>query len=115
MADALPVHVTVMYSPAPRVVHEWPVTLPAGATVLAAMQASGLQAAYPDTDLHEVTAGVWGRRADIGQVLREGDRIECYRPLRVDPKVARRERFREQGARAAGLFAKKKGGSKPAS
>jgi putative ubiquitin-RnfH superfamily antitoxin RatB of RatAB toxin-antitoxin module len=30
-----------------------------------------------------------------------------YRPLQVDPKVARRERFRQQGTRAAGLFARK--------
>jgi uncharacterized protein len=36
-----------------------------------------------------------------------------YRPLLVDPKVARRERFRTQGARAAGLFAKKRPGAKP--
>jgi putative ubiquitin-RnfH superfamily antitoxin RatB of RatAB toxin-antitoxin module len=41
--------------------------------------------------------------------LRAGDRIEGYRTLRVDPKVARRERFARQGARSAGLFARKPG------
>nr|MCU0926665.1 RnfH family protein [Hydrogenophaga sp.] len=45
-------------------------------------------------------------------VLREGDRVEVYRLLRVDPKVARRERFVGQGARRAGLFAQRRPGSK---
>jgi putative ubiquitin-RnfH superfamily antitoxin RatB of RatAB toxin-antitoxin module len=44
--------------------------------------------------------------------LRDQDRIEVYRPLLVDPKVARRERFVKQGARGAGLFAKKRQGAK---
>jgi hypothetical protein len=38
----------------------------------------------------------------MDQVLRDRDRVEVYRPLLVDPKVARRERFRRQGARAPG-------------
>jgi putative ubiquitin-RnfH superfamily antitoxin RatB of RatAB toxin-antitoxin module len=38
--------------------------------------------------------------------------VEIYRPLRVDPKVARRERFVKQGARTAGLFVKKRPGAK---
>jgi uncharacterized protein len=46
-------------------------------------------------------------------VLGDRDRVEIYRPLQVDPKMARRERFRRQGARAAGLFARKREGGKP--
>ena len=57
--------------------------------------------------------GIWGRRCQAQQPVREGDRIEIYRPLRVDPKVARRERFRKQGARGAGLFAQRRPGAKP--
>jgi putative ubiquitin-RnfH superfamily antitoxin RatB of RatAB toxin-antitoxin module len=56
--------------------------------------------------------GVWGRRATPGQLLREGDRVEVCRPLLVDPKVARRERFQRQGARATGLFARRRPGGK---
>ncbi|MCB2018938.1 MAG: RnfH family protein, partial [Hydrogenophaga sp.] len=44
--------------------------------------------------------------------LRDGDRLELYRPLRVDPKVARRERFVGQGAKAAGLFSRRRPHSK---
>jgi hypothetical protein len=38
--------------------------------------------------------------------------VEVYRGLLVDPKVARRERFKSQGSRGAGLFAKKRPGAK---
>ena len=44
--------------------------------------------------------------------VRPGDRVEIYRPLKVDPKVARRERFVRQGARATGLFARRRPGGK---
>lgn len=119
MAEAAPpaaggsIRVTIVYSPAPRTVHEWAVTLPAGATVLQALEASGLRAAFPGSDLRSAVAGVWGRKARAEQPLRDLDRIEIYRPLKVDPKLARRERFRRQGTRAAGLFARKRNGAKP--
>lgn len=107
------ISVTVMYSPQARTVHVWGLVLPAGATVLQALQASGLPEVWPDIDLGSVVTGVWGRKATLDQPLREHDRVEVYRPLTVDPKLARRERFRKQGARAAGLFARKRDGSKP--
>ena len=105
--------VTLAWSPAPRQVLEWQLALPAGATVRDAVEASGLRAAAPQLDLGAAEVGVWGRRCEWTAPLREGDRVEIYRPLRVDPKVARRERFRKQGARAAGLFAQRRPGAKP--
>jgi len=51
---------------------------------------------------------VWGHPQELNHRLKLGDRLEITRPLRVDPKVARRERFAKQGAKAAGLFAKKR-------
>jgi putative ubiquitin-RnfH superfamily antitoxin RatB of RatAB toxin-antitoxin module len=103
--------VTVLYSPAPREVLEWIVDLPEGATVRDAVLASGWRASAPDVAVPDV--GIWGRRCAAQQVVREGDRVEIYRDLLVDPKVARRERFRKQGARAAGLFASRLPGGKP--
>lgn len=105
MADR--VQVTVTWSPAPREVHEWTLDLPAGSTVAQALDASPLRAQWPALDPAAQGVGVWGRKAALSQVLRDRDRVEVYRPLVVDPKVARRERFRRQGARAAGLFARK--------
>jgi putative ubiquitin-RnfH superfamily antitoxin RatB of RatAB toxin-antitoxin module len=104
--------ITVLYSPAPRQVLEWSLQLPAGSTVGAALLASGWPAAAPDMDLAQADVGIWGRRCTPQQVLQEGDRVEVYRGLLVDPKVARRERFKAQGARATGLFAKKRPGAK---
>jgi putative ubiquitin-RnfH superfamily antitoxin RatB of RatAB toxin-antitoxin module len=107
MAEGAVMRACVLYSPAPRQVLEWEVVLAPGATVLQALQASALPAAFPDLDLHEAAVGVWGRKARPEQLVRDGDRVEVYRPLKVDPKLARRERFRRQGVRAAGLFARK--------
>lgn len=107
------VRVTVVYSPEARETFEWPVTLAAGATVRQAVLASGLPDSCPGLDWEAAEVGVWGRKAAWDQVLRERDRVEIYRGLRVDPKVARRERFRKQGTRAAGLFAQRRPGSKP--
>ena len=79
-----------------------------------ALQASGLPALAPDLDLRLVQVGLWGKKVALKKQLRDRDRLEVLRPLKVDPKVARRERFRKQGSRAAGLFARKSAGPGPA-
>lgn len=110
MADeAALIRVTVAYSPVARRVDLWELDLPAGATVVQALEGSGLFSAYPGLREEPLALVVWGRPAARTQVLRERDRVEVLRPLQVDPKVARRERFVRQGARTAGLFAKKPG------
>jgi putative ubiquitin-RnfH superfamily antitoxin RatB of RatAB toxin-antitoxin module len=111
MAALAEIGAVVLYSPAPREVHEWRVALAPGGTVLQALRTCGLTAAFPDLDLNSAVTGVWGHKAGLQQVVREGDRVEIYRPLKVDPKLARPERFRRQGARAAGLFARKEKGA----
>jgi putative ubiquitin-RnfH superfamily antitoxin RatB of RatAB toxin-antitoxin module len=110
MAEEERISVTVLYSATAREVHEWELALAAGATVLEAIRASGAGRLLADADLSKVAVGIWGRQAGLDHVLRQHDRVEIYRPLRIDPKVARRERFREQGTRAAGLFARTKSG-----
>ena len=102
------IRVTVAYSPAPREVREWTVELQPGATVEQALVASGLATAFPELDCHAVTVGIWGRKTGQQSTLREHDRIEVYRLLQVDPKIARRERFRLQGVRSTGLFSRKR-------
>ena len=79
---------------------------------MAALQQSGLLQHYAELDKQNIQLGVWGRQVSPTQVLRDQDRVEIYRPLRVDPKVARRERFVKQGARTTGLFVKKRPGAK---
>lgn len=105
------IHVTVCDAPAPRQVREVALVLPEGATVQAAVTTSGL--GEPDWNVSTDHVGVWGRKTPLTQLLRDGDRVEIWRPLRVDPKLARRERFGKQGARSAGLFAQRRPGAKP--
>lgn len=113
MAGDKPIQVTVVYSPRPREVCEVALTLTPGCTVLDALQASGFWQLFPALDPQATVVGIWGRSSSLRQTLREGDRVEIYRGLRVDPKVARRERFSKQGTRRAGLFVKKRPGAKP--
>jgi len=94
--------VTVVWAPAPRTVHEVTLEVPDGASASQALAETGWALGTPD----DLGLSVWGRRVRGDDVLREGDRLEVTRPLRVDPKDARRERFRRQGTRTAGLFAR---------
>ena len=102
--------ITVVVSTAPGMLREWVLQLPEGATVADALRAVAQEAGMPQW--HPADCGVWGRTAEPGQVLRQNDRVEVYRPLTVDPKVARRERFARQGARTTGLFASRRPGGK---
>ena len=105
--------ISLTYSPAPRSVLECELDLPAGSLLRDALQASGWLELHPElADREAIGCGIWGRKAAAETVLREQDRIEFWRPLRVDPKVARRERFQSQGARNAGLFARRRPGAK---
>ena len=109
-------HVTLVYSPAPRQVKQHELRLLKGTTVAQAIEQSGLLSECPEINLRDHTAfgvGIWGRKTTLNHVLRDSDRVEIYRPLLVDPKVARRERFQKQGTRGAGLFAKRRPGAKP--
>lgn len=108
-------NIVVCFSLRPRQVHELAVSVPEGCTL---EQALLLAQTLPDWPTgfgaeawHRLTPGVWGRRALWTALLREADRVELYRPLTVDPKLARKQRFSRQGARRAGLFARRKPGS----
>ena len=68
-----------------------PVTLPAGSTVGDAIEASGIADRFADHDLSSCRQGVWGRLVDRDRLLEDGDRVEIYRPLRIDPREARRK------------------------
>lgn len=67
-------------------------TVPAGTTVAEAIKASGIEQRHSEIDLAQCALGVFGRLAEAGQPLVDGDRVEIYRPLQVDPKTARRAR-----------------------
>jgi sulfur carrier protein len=104
---AAEIAVTVVWAQAPRSVLECALRVPAGSTLAQVLMQ--LPWALPPLSAERSapwSVSVWGRAAAPDTVLEEGDRVEITRALRVDPKVARRERFARQGARKAGLFAR---------
>ncbi len=66
------------------------VELEEGASVARALAAAGVAARHPGLSLERV--GVWGRLRRADTPLREGDRVEVYRPVRADAKAMRRAR-----------------------
>ncbi len=104
--------VTIVCAPVAREVFEQTLVLADGATLRRAVDASDLIDHFPELDLATLMPGVWGRAAEWDRVLQHLDRVELCRPLAVDPKVARRERFQRQGARTTGLFARQRAGAK---
>lgn len=87
------IRVEVAYSPEPRVVDVRALELPAGSTAADAVRASGLAQCH-GLDEASLLLGVWCRPKDPATPLREHDRVEIYRPLKVDPKEARRQRYK---------------------
>lgn len=90
--------VEVAYSAAARRVDLVVLRLPAPCTVGEALQRSGVLQRHPEIDLSRLRVGVWGRVRRLDELLRQGDRVEIYRALQVDPKEARRQRQRRQRA-----------------
>lgn len=46
---------------------------------------------FPQLELKPHALGVWGKLVEPSNIVQEGDRIEIYRPLPVDPREARRQ------------------------
>jgi len=68
------------------------VELPAeGLTARAALQLSGLLAEFPEILAQPLVLGIHGVVCEPDRPLRDGDRVEVYRPLRADPRARRRE------------------------
>lgn len=70
------------------------VTLPKGTSVAEALRASAIAERFPDVDFDAASVGVWGHVVSRNRLIRDGDRIEVYRPLEREPREARRERAR---------------------
>jgi len=66
--------------------------VPAAATVQEAIELSGIAALFPEIDLNVNRVGIFSKPCKLDQILKEGDRVEIYRPLIADPKEARKKR-----------------------
>lgn len=93
MPEAKHLRVSVVYAEPDRAFN-MDVSLLDGATVADAIVQSGFGTAHPGIEIRDDCLGVFGRRVAPDTVLRDGDRVEICRPLRIDPKEARRRRAR---------------------
>lgn len=101
------IHVEVAYA-LPQVQTLLALEVPAGTTAREAVRLSGILEKHPEIDLEHAKLGIFGKHIKPELALRDGDRVEIYRPLIADPKEVRRQRAAE------GKVMKKGGGSVPA-
>ncbi|MGO1502527.1 MAG: RnfH family protein [Marinobacter sp.] len=71
-----------------------PVQVPEGTTAVEAVKLSGIAAIFPEIDAEAIDMGIFGKviKKPADHELRDGDRVELYRPLQIDPKQARLNR-----------------------
>ncbi|WP_413721194.1 RnfH family protein [Sodalis sp. RH23] len=89
--EAADIRVEVVYA-LPERQYLRQLVLAAGSTLEQAIQASGLLAIRHDIDLDKNKVGIFSRPAKLSDRLNDGDRVEIYRPLLIDPKELRRQR-----------------------
>lgn len=95
MAPAEALRVEVVYCPRPGVVDTTALVLAAGATLADALRDSGVLVRH-GLEGAALSTGIWCKARPLDTPLRDRDRVELYRPLTVDPKEARRQRYRKQ-------------------
>ena len=76
--------------------------VPVGTTALEAALRSGITEMFEEIDLDNAKLGIFGSVVAPGQVLKEGERVEIYRPLIADPKEVRKARAARVKERRAG-------------
>ena len=69
-----------------------PLEVEADCTVKHAIEASGILNQFPEIDLCKNAVGIFSKHVKLDTVLREGDRVEIYRPLLVEPKQRRKNK-----------------------
>jgi putative ubiquitin-RnfH superfamily antitoxin RatB of RatAB toxin-antitoxin module len=92
------IRVEIVYAQAQRSIIE-SLTLERGATIADALAAVASAPNFLDIDLANSPVGIFGKVARRDQSLKDGDRIEIYRPLLEEPKLARRKRSSRQASK----------------
>ncbi len=101
MSETSLIHVEVAYAlPGKQTILG--LDVPEGTTALEAARRSGIADKFEGIDLDNAKLGIFAKVVSPGQVLREGDRVEIYRPLVADPKEVRKAREDRAKERRAG-------------
>jgi hypothetical protein len=73
-----------------------------GTTIGGAIVQSGIMMEFPELDIENSKVGIFGKASTMEARLKDGDRVEIYRPLIADPKEVRRQRAAEGKATKKG-------------
>ncbi|PKM22457.1 MAG: RnfH family protein, partial [Gammaproteobacteria bacterium HGW-Gammaproteobacteria-14] len=75
-----------------------------GTSMYEAVQQSGIAGFFPELDIDRVAMGIFGKveATPKARLLRDGERVEIYRPLLIDPKDNRKARAKQAKERRAG-------------
>lgn len=65
-----------------------------GSSIETVIDRSGILFIFPEIDLATQKVGIFSKLKKLSDVVHEGDRVEIYRPLIIDPKEARRQRVK---------------------
>jgi putative ubiquitin-RnfH superfamily antitoxin RatB of RatAB toxin-antitoxin module len=85
-------HIGVCYAEADRQV--WlRLEVPENSVVEEAIRHSGILKRFPEIDLARQKVGIFGKLVKLDSPLKDGDRIEIYRPIIADPKTVKRRRI----------------------
>jgi len=67
--------------------------VPEGSTLRQVIELSGVLKQYPHIDLDQQKVGIFGKLAKLDGAVKEGDRVEIYRPITADPNQVKRRRI----------------------
>ncbi|MBV8802865.1 MAG: RnfH family protein [Gammaproteobacteria bacterium] len=72
------------------------IEVPKGSTIQKAIDCSGIEELFPEIDLSKQKVGIFSQQKNLSDILEDGDRIEIYRKLIIDPKEARKKRAKKK-------------------
>jgi len=100
MTETLAVEVAYALPDAQRIVA---LDVPVGTTALDAVKQSGIDQYFDDLQISDdLTLGIFGKAIAVSHVLSAGERVEIYRPLKIDPKEVRKQRAAKAKAEKSG-------------
>jgi len=89
------INIVIAYA-TPEKQREIPLQIEPNCNVAVAIRRSGVLSIFPEINLANCEVGIWSKKVGLDHALQEGDRIEIYRPLIMDPKTARRLRLQKK-------------------
>lgn len=67
-----------------------------GTCIEEAIKASGIRERFPELNEAPLKIGIFSKLVSLEYILKENDRIEIYRPLIIDPKIARLQKVKQK-------------------